>query len=78
MLIYRGSVYSLHQIVSFACFATNQLKFFLLYLLLVSSVLMERSCILEINQVLNLRIRPDFDLAKRIRKIVIEVINIRQ
>ena len=39
---------------------------------------MERSCILEINQVLNLRIRPDFDLAKRIRKIVIEVINIRQ
>ena len=55
-----------------------QLKFFLLYLLLVSSVLMERSCILEINQVLNLRIRPDFDLAKRIRKIVIEVTNIRQ
>lgn len=55
-----------------------QLNFFLLYLLLVSSVLMERSCILEINQVLNLRIRPDFDLAKRIRKIVIEIIDIRQ
>lgn len=40
---------------------------------------MERSCILEINQVLNLLgSRPGFDLEKRIRKIVIEVIDIRQ